>query len=287
MKAIVLFSGGLDSRLALKIMQEQKIPVLAVNYNFPFGSGCCNTDCSFNFTQKQGLKLKVFDCTKGKLFQEYLKVIRNPKFGRGTSMNPCIDCRMFILNHAKKLLKKDDFIVTGEVLNERPMSQHRKALDIVESTLKGRILRPLSAKLLPETIPEKKGIVDRKKLYSINGRSRKIQIELAKKFKIDYPTPAGGCLLCEEVFGSRLKQLFKKKKITPEDIDLLKIGRHFGDIVVGRNHGENLLLRKHKGRKFELKKEPGPTVLLQGTDVKKAKQLLLKYSKHKDTIIEL
>ncbi|UCD20590.1 MAG: 7-cyano-7-deazaguanine synthase [archaeon] len=161
-KAIVLISGGLDSRLALKIMQEQGIKILALNFKFPFGSSCCDTNCSFNFCQVQGIKLKVIDCTKGKLFQEYLNLVKKPKHGTGTAINPCIDCRIFILKKAKEIMKKEcyDFIVTGEVLGERPMSQYRKALDLVEkeSGLKGKILRPLSAKRLEETEPEKKRI---------------------------------------------------------------------------------------------------------------------------------
>lgn len=225
-------------------------------------------------------------------------MVANPKFGYGSAMNPCIDCRIFIINHTKKFLKPKDFIVTGEVLNERPMSQNYKALTLIEkeTKLEGKILRPLSAKLLPETIPEKTGLVDREKLLGISGRSRKKQIELAKYYKISYPSPAGGCLLCDKVFSERLKDLFKRKKIEsiePRDIALLRIGRHFFfseyKIIVGRNHEENLQLeklRKKKEKLFKFKSLPGPTVLLQGKinkeSIEKAKEFLLNYSKYKD-----
>lgn len=302
--AYVLFSGGLDSRLALKIMQEQqdnKFKIVALTFKFPFGSACCALD-AFNFCQTQGIKQKIIDCTKGKMFKKYLQIVAKPKFGYGSCMNPCIDCRIFILKEAKKFLKNGDFIVTGEVLNERPMSQNRRALQLIdkETKLSGRILRPLSAKLLEETIPEKNKLVKRDKLFDISGRSRKRQIELAKHYNISYPSPAGGCLLCEKVFASRLQDLFKRKpikKITPRDIELLKIGRHFFfpnfKIIVGRNHQENLRLKELRSKKekiFELKSKPGPTVLLQGKGKEaeeKAKEFVLKYSKHLDEVITL
>ena len=304
-----LFSGGLDSRLVLKIMQDQserekKFRIVALTFKFPFGSGCCQSDCSFNFTQTQGIEHRIIDCTQGTLFKKYLKTVQKPKFGHGSGINPCIDCRIFILNETKKLLKnKKDFIVTGEVLGERPMSQHRKAMETIdkETELKGKILRPLSAKLLEQTIPEKQGLIDSSKLFDLSGRSRKPQMELANHYKIDYPTPAGGCLLCEQVFAERLHDLFKRKevsKITPRDIQLLRIGRHFlfpdYDIIVGRKHDENVLLENLKDKKteklFMLISQPGPSVLLQGKITKesteKAKELLLEYSKNKEEIVE-
>ena len=244
MKALALLSGGLDSTLAAKLILDQGIEVVAINFTSPFclcGRGGCG---AVGVAKKFKIPLKTV-----KLGKDYLKIIKKPKFRYGKHMNPCIDCRIFMLKKAKAYAKKINasFIVTGDVLGERPMTQTRESLDIIEKEagLKGKILRPLSAKLLPETIPEKKGIVSRNKLHSINGRSRKIQIKLAKEFKINYPNPAGGCLLCEKIYGERLKQLFKrKKKISLKDIELLKIGRHFGDIIVGRNHQENLLLKE-------------------------------------------
>jgi tRNA-uridine 2-sulfurtransferase len=300
----VLFSGGLDSRLALKIMQEQqdnKFEIQVLYYQLPFLKDIRNE--IKKFCEEQNAKLKIFDCTKSKLFKKYLEIIKQPKFGHGSGINPCIDCRIFILEETKKLLKNDDFIVTGEVLNERPMSQYLKAMQKIdkETGLEGKILRPLSAKLLKKTIPEENKLIDRNNLLDISGRSRKPQIELAEKYKISYPSPAGGCLLCEQVFSERLRDLFKRKSlndITPRDINLLRIGRHFMfpeyKIIVGRNHNENLLLEKFRDKKsekiFTLISKPGPNVLLQGKGKEaeeKARELVLKYSKQKDKIIEL
>ncbi|MEM4152536.1 MAG: tRNA 4-thiouridine(8) synthase ThiI [Candidatus Pacearchaeota archaeon] len=280
-RCLALLSGGLDSRLAIKLMQQQGIDIIALYFSLPFGTGCCMPDCAFNFAQTQGIKLKIIDCTKGKLFQEYMALIRKPKYGYGSAINPCIDCRIFMLKKAKALMSKlkAQFIVTGEVLNERPMSQTRKMLDVVEkeSGLQGKLLRPLSAKLLPETEIEKQGLVDRNKLLDIQGRSRKKQIELAKKFEISFPTPAGGCLLCEKEFAKRLRDLFEhRKKIEPRDIELLKLGRHFrygkNKIIVGRNEQENKKLEAlaKKDFIFELKDFPGPVTLMQGRGTKKA-----------------
>ena len=133
-KCIVMFSGGLDSRLAVKIMQKRGFDVLAVFFKLPFGTGCCNEGCSFNFSQLQGIKLKVFDCTKGKLLQEYLKIIKEAKHGRGSSVNPCIDCRIFMLKEVKKFADKQKIksIATGEVIGQRPMSQQKKQISLIE-----------------------------------------------------------------------------------------------------------------------------------------------------------
>lgn len=287
-RILILFSGGLDSRLAIKILEEQA-DVECINFLLPFGSGCCNSHCSLNFCQKENLKLNIIDCTKGKLLQEYLKIIRKPKFGRGSCLNPCIDCRIFLLKKAREYADKNkiNIIATGEVLGERPMSQHKKALKLIEkeAKLKGRLLRPLSAKLLEETDAEKKGIIDRNKLEAISGRSRKKQIELADKFKINYPTPAGGCLLCEPEFCKKLNPLLNKK-ITELDIELLKIGRNFenNNIILGKNEAENLRLEKIKN-KFDgiliIPLEPGPSALIKDKKyLKEAKSLIKKYSKH-------
>jgi tRNA-specific 2-thiouridylase len=198
-------------------------------------------------------------------------------------MNPCIDCRIFILKEAKKYAKEIGaaFIFTGEVLGERPMSQHFSALQLVEeeSGLKGKILRPLSARLLPETVMEKKGLVDRGKLLCIRGRSRKPQIKLAEEFNIrDYPSPAGGCLLTCREYASKLRDLFKhKKRCSMADVSLLKVGRHFrfgkNKIVVGRNEAENKILTAQKTQNdcyFEVPNIGSPITVLQGAKTKKA-----------------
>jgi tRNA U34 2-thiouridine synthase MnmA/TrmU len=297
-KALVLLSGGLDSRLAAELLRQQGIQVKALHFVFPFGSGCCKSECSFKFTQLKGIPLQIIDCSSGKNFREYLKIVKKPKHGHGSAMNPCIDCRIFMLRKAAEIMKaeKADFVATGEVLNERPMSQRAGAMKLIEkeSRLQGKLLRPLSAKLLPETEAEMVGLVNRSKLLAINGRSRKQQIELAKKFKISYPAPAGGCLLCEKEFAKKLADLFKhKKKIFPEDIELLKIGRHFrfgnAKIIVGRNEKENKMLSALKGKKdlmFEVVGIPSPITLLScdGNEeaIKKAAQLTAYYSDAKN-----
>ena len=154
-KCIVMFSGGLDSRLAVKIMQEQGFEVVALFFKLPFGTGCCDEGCSFNFSQMNLINLKMIDCTKGEMLKKYLNTIKEAKHGTGAGINPCIDCRLFLLKEGKKIADdmKIDLIVTGEVLGERPMSQMMRGIKLVEekSGLTGRLLRPLSAKLLPET----------------------------------------------------------------------------------------------------------------------------------------
>ena len=289
-KALVLFSGGLDSILACKILEEQKIEVVPVFFkSYFFGPEIAEKSAKI-----LGLKLRVIDFSK-----EQLKIVKKPKFGRGSAMNPCLDCHILMLKKAKELMKKEkfDFVATGEVLGERPMSQNKKALELVEkeSSLKGYLLRPLSAKLLKETIPEKKGWVNREKLLDIQGRSRKRQIELAKKFKIKwYPQPAGGCILTDLEFGKKLKDLLKKyPEFDGNDVETLKVGRHFwkgnSKIIVGRNHQENLKLEALKRKKdiiIKMENYPGPTVLIRPYKSKisskilnTAKELIIRYSK--------
>ncbi|MEM4230531.1 MAG: 7-cyano-7-deazaguanine synthase [Candidatus Pacearchaeota archaeon] len=295
-KALVLFSGGLDSRLVIKILSEQldKKNIIALIFNLPFGS---RYEKSFNesleFCKQQGIKTKIINVTKGKFLQEYFKILKNPKYGYGSACNPCIDCHIWMLKKAKeyadKQSQKIEIIATGEVLGERPMSQNKKALDIIEQEagLKGRLLRPLSAKLLPETQAEKFGLIDRNKLFGIQGRSRKLQIGLAKKYDVSFPSPGGGCLLCEPDFCQKLKPLLEKEKIEEIDIALLKIGRHFenSNIVLGKNHQENLRLEeiynKYKQGILLVPEQPGPTAFVKDKKfIDKAKELIKKYSKH-------
>ncbi len=224
-KALALTSGGLDSILAAKLIEQQGIDVTAVCFKSAF-FGSKNAE---NMARQIGLKLIVVDFT-----EEHLEMTKKPKNGYGKNMNPCIDCHAMMFRHAGRMLKEleADFLVTGEVLNQRPMSQNRRALDIVleESGFRDKILRPLCALNLPETEMEKNGLVDRSKLMSISGKSRKIQMELAKTLGIkDYPSPAGGCLLTEPQFSDRLRDLYDhgKHAVTPHDIELLKLGRHF------------------------------------------------------------
>ena len=250
-KCIVMFSGGLDSRLAIKIMQEKGFDVLGVFFKLPFGTGCCNEESSFSFSQLQGIKLKIFDCTKGKFLSEYLEVIKKAEHGRGAGVNPCIDCRIFMLKKVKKFADKQKikFIVTGEVVGQRPMSQQKKQIGIIEKEagLKGRIIRPL---------------ID---FYNINGRQRKKQIALAKKFKIKYPNPAGGCLLCEKVLKNRLEILLKRG-MSEEEINLVGIGRHFmfgsNWVVLGRDERENKIIESSKAGKIIEFDYPAPSAVI-------------------------
>jgi tRNA U34 2-thiouridine synthase MnmA/TrmU len=277
-KALALLSGGLDSTLAVKLILNQGIDVKAVNFVTPFCI-CRKGGCGVSEVAKKfNMPLKIIS-----VGEDYLKVVRNPKHGYGKNMNPCIDCRIFMLKKAKKYAKEIGaaFIFTGEVLDERPMSQNRKALDIVEDEagLKGKILRPLSAKLLPKTEAEKMGWVDRNKLLDIRGRSRKRQIELAKQFGItDYLSPAGGCLLTCKEFANKLRDLFDhKKRVSLKDVQLLKFGRHFrfgrNKIIVGRNEAENKVLLQLKAAGdyyFEAQGCGSPITLLQGSKARVA-----------------
>jgi hypothetical protein len=278
-KALSLFSGGLDSILATRLILSQGIDVEAINFVHLFCSCKEESKCGAAEAAKQlGVPLKVLS-----VGNDYLRIVRKPKHGYGRNMNPCIDCRIFMLRKAKKYAKEIGvaFIFTGEVLDERPMSQHFKALKIIEeeSGLKGRLLRPLSAKLLPETIIEKKGLVKRDKLLGIRGRSRKPQINLAAEFNITYyPSPAGGCLLTCKEFANRLRDLFThKKRCSMADVALLKVGRHFrlgeNKIIVGRNEAENKVLTIKKARNdyyFEVPDFSSPITVLQGLKTKNA-----------------
>lgn len=247
-KAIALLSGGLDSILATRLILEEGIEVEALNFVTVFctctakGKTCL---AGKSAADNLGIKLKVFEVS-----QEFFEVIKSPKHGYGSNMNPCLDCRIFMFKKAAEYMKKTgaSFIVTGEVLGERPMSQRKDAMRIIErdSGLEGLIVRPLSAGLMKPSIPEKTGLVNREKLLSIKGRSRKPQIQLAKDLGInDYPCPAGGCLLTDPGFAARMRDLIKHTPdFTKNDAQLLKTGRHFrltkeAKLVVGRNEKEN------------------------------------------------
>ncbi len=251
MKAIALISGGLDSILAARIIKEEGITVLPLNFKIPF---CHNKkqgkpDDGVNSLVKNSLgkDLNVVDISS-----EFLSLLLNPKHGFGSNMNPCIDCKIFMLKKARELMPKwgAQFVVTGEVLGQRPMSQHRRALEIIEeeSGLSGLLLRPLCAGILAETLPEKNGWVKRDRLFKFSGRERRPQMELASKFNIiNYPNAAGGCLLTDKQFSLRLKDLIIHKSLNIGDVSLLKIGRHFrlnenAKLIVGRNEEENKLL---------------------------------------------
>ena len=293
-KALALFSGGLDSVLAMKLIIEQGVEVIALYIETGFG-GKKETKEKQKELEKIanqiGAKLKIVD-----IREKYIQnILFNPKYGYGKNFNPCIDCHAYMINIAKSLLDKMDahFIISGEVVGQRPMSQRVDALKKVNrlSEAEGLILRPLSAKLLPPTIPETKGWVDREKLLDISGRSREKQLELAKKYGIkDYSPPAGGCLLTEEYFSKKIKDLIEHDKMEVEDIDILKFGRHFrlpkgAKLVVSRNKDENDKLNSIESKKyikFTLS-IPGPISLISKEsnveDKKLAAKIALTYSK--------
>ena len=266
-KAVALFSGGLDSILAVKLIQEQGIEVKGVNFKTPF----FGLDQALITTKNLDMDLEIIDITK-----EILEILKNPIHGFGKNMNPCIDCHTLMFKKAGEYMTKigASFILSGEVLGERPMSQNRNSLSLIEreSGFKGRILRPLSALLLPETIPEKEGLVNKNKLLNISGRSRKRQMELAAKMNLkDYPSPAGGCKLTEPEFSKRLRDLFNQEKYFLEEIELLKLGRHFRlgrdiKLVVGRNKEENEQLKdffQEGDFLFKAKNLKGPISLIK------------------------
>lgn len=269
-KAIVMLSGGLDSRLIVKTMQRQEYEIIALYFKLPFSKD--NEKEIKEYCKKHKVRLKVFDYTKGKLLNEYLEIIKKPRHGRGTGINPCIDCRIFMLNKAREYADKHnvDIIATGEVLGQRPMSQHKKGLELVEadSKLKGRLIRPL---------------ID----LGIQGRRRDKQMKMAEKFKIDYPTPAGGCLLCESGLKKRFNFLIKRG-LNSEEIKLSNVGRHFVInncwIVLGRNEKENKIIEKLKTGKVILPKKIGPTAIIldkcKESTKEKVKKLIEAYSKN-------
>ncbi len=248
-KCVAMISGGLDSTLAAQLMLEQHIDVHGLYLSLSWG--CCDKDKAVAAARQLGIPLMVLS-----VGDAYLDVIRTPKYGYGSGMNPCIDCRMYMFRIAKRYMEEigAGFIVTGEVLGQRPMSQMRRPLELIEaeSDLEGLLLRPLSAQLLEPTLPELLGVVDRNRLLRVAGRSRQDQMLLALDRGItEYSTPAGGCLLTDEHFAKKTKDLFAHEaRPTTKDMELLTLGRHFRltpqtKLILGRNELENLLLEGH------------------------------------------
>ncbi len=269
-KALVLLSGGLDSMLAAKLLIEQGIEVVGVCLESNF----FNCGKAKKAVKNIGIELKIIDISK-----DLLRIVKNPPSGYGKHLNPCIDCHSMMIKKGAEIAKKEGYhiIATGEVLGQRPFSQHKEALARVVKLAGNEILRPLSAKLLPEIEAEKKGSVNRVKLLDISGRSRERQIKLAKKYNLtDYATPAGGCLLTDSGFCERLmKMLDWWPECTPLDVELLKYGRVFwlkhktGKrilVVVGRHKEDNENLERvaKKGDfMLELKEMMGPTTIIR------------------------
>lgn len=289
MRALSLFSGGLDSLLATRLIQEQGIEVIGVFFRTPFLA--IGTENKVKKMAKMvGIPLFVVF-----LGREYIELIKNPPHGYGENMNPCLDCHAMMAKKAKMLMEKlgAKFLITGEVVGERG-SQTRPYMRYIEkyAGLKDLILRPLSAKILPETIPEKEKWVNREKLLGISGRSRKPQFELAQKYGFkDFPTPSGGCLITDPTFCQRLKDAFEHGEDSLERIELLKYGRHFrlksgAKVVVARNDFESRKIKRlaiYGDYLIQCNKEKAPLTLLIGdeNDLEEAIKYCIKYSKMK------
>ncbi len=276
-KAVVLMSGGLDSTLAAKLLQEQGVEVVGVH----FSTGFCVSDHKratapadadpaklrhegLRAGADLGVPVEIVD-----LSGDYLEVVFNPKHGYGAHMNPCIDCRAHMLKKAKAIMEREraDFVATGEVLGQRPMSQRRDPMRVIEreSGLEGRLVRPLSALRLPPTEPEKEGLLDREKLLGLQGRGRRKQMDLIEEKGItDYPAPAGGCcFLTDENYARKFRDKMAhrgKERIGWEDVALLKLGRHFRvsprlKLIVGRVEAENDFLERYAAGRVRLEAE--------------------------------
>lgn len=293
-KVVALLSGGLDSQLAVRMMQEQGFDVSAVAIKTPFCDFDCGRGCGFEIRERaDDLNVNLKTVYLG---DEYIEMLKHPKHGIGAGFNPCVDCRSMMFEAAKKHMNEigAEFIISGEVLGQRPMSQHAPALRTIEKDtgLLGKIVRPLSAGLLPETDPEKEGLIKRENLGMIKGRTRKAQLEMAKKYGIENPPNAGGgCLLTDPAFGLRAKDLFEHiENPTINDIDLLKIGRHLRldeetKLVVGRNKDENEMIKAialPDDVLLEARDHMGPVSILRGKNADKhisfASSVTLRYS---------
>lgn len=290
LRAVGLMSGGLDSTLAARVLKDQGVEVIGLNFN----TGFCTYDHHRaiarkgedprrlrNLAMQAGaeaeVEVRIIDVA-----EEYLEMVKHPKHGYGVAANPCIDCRIFMLNKAKEVAEKEgaEIVFTGEVLGQRPMSQHRNALQMIEKEtgLKGRLLRPLSARHLPPTSAEQEGRLDREKLLDIKGRSRREQERIADQLGIEeYPQPSGGCcFLADRNFGRKFHDLMREetsmgRKVGRDEILLLKVGRHFRlspsvKAIVGRDEAENNFLERFRAGRWRLGAldHLGPVTLVMG-----------------------
>ncbi len=306
--ALSLFSGGLDSILASRVVAAQGITVLAIKFVSPFFDYSILRDPQ-GYTKKikelYNIDVVVEDITK-----PYLQLLHQPVHGFGKNFNPCIDCKIFMFKRARKMMKElgASFLISGEVIGQRPMSQRRDTLNIIERDSGNRsiLLRPLSAKLLTPTAAEEEGLIDREKLLNFSGRGRSRQIALAVEFGIsEFPAPAGGCRLADPILSKRIARIYNGDFVlTPDDIDsfdvlCLMTGRQFllpggGWLVVGRDEKDNLQLaefRQEDDILICMDDHPGPTALLRRTatlyedgdtllaDLELAKKLVVRYAK--------
>lgn len=276
-KAVALYSGGLDSTLAVLVMLKQGVEVTAITFLNHFGCDISDkSSCSkdpFAASVKFGFQVKL-----SHLSGKFLDIVKNPRYGHGKNMNPCVDCRILMLKEAREFMKLlgADFLITGEVLGQRPMSQRKECFPMIDKAadVKGLVLRPLSGRLLPATIPEESGLIKRDSLHDFNGRTRKPQMALAEEFGLtEYPSPAGGCLLTEPNYSYKLKDLLDHNR-DPEykDINFLRAGRHFRysadcKIIIGRHREENQIIKSLADPDDYLLKVEGfgsPTTVLLG-----------------------
>lgn len=307
--ALGLVSGGLDSLISVMLIKSQGVDVIGVNYEIGFSQEIVRSEVdpgipvidqvkerAESISRLLGVPVRGID-----LSDEYLKILFLPRHGYGANINPCVDCRIFMLKKARDIMREleADFIFTGEVLGQRPMSQRRDTMNVVErdSGLRGLLLRPLSAKLLRPTIPEKNGWIDREEMLDLAGRSRKRQLELARQWGVTgFEQPAGGCLLTDENYARRVKDYFKylqPDSVEHSDMVLLTVGRHLRlsrkvKIIVGRNSGENNYIKREWEGYWILDTVdlPGPTVLIQGEaqdgDIEMAAAITARYSDGND-----
>jgi tRNA U34 2-thiouridine synthase MnmA/TrmU len=282
-KALALFSGGLDSILAARVVMAQGVEVLAVQFVTPFFNYDILADVDAHkalMLEKYGICVQVEDISHG-----YLKLLHNPEHGFGKNFNPCIDCKIMMFKRAKVMLDEcgASFLISGEVLGQRPMSQRRDTMNVIErdSGTRSLLLRPLCAQLMKETEPELRGWVDRSKLLRMSGRGRSAQIALAKEFGIrDYPTPAGGCILADPILSSRIKQLYSGQSILEAaqvsvlDVRGLLVGRQMllpggGWLILGRDAQDNERLERlvqAGDAMLRMEDWPGPTAVLKKAD---------------------
>ncbi len=308
-KAVALISGGLDSLLAARMVMDQGIHVEGIN----FFTGFCveghthairkqdrnrpKRNNALWSAEQLGIKLHILD-----IIDEYKDVVINPKHGYGANLNPCLDCKIFMVNKARQWMDQHgfDFIITGEVIGQRPMSQRKDTMPVVarDSGAEDRLVRPLCAKNLPPTLPEREGWLDRDTLHGFNGRSRKPQIALAARYGFeDFAQPAGGCcFLTDRQYSVKLADLWKtrgSRDYELDDIMLLKVGRHLRPrphfkMIVGREEGENRFLEGYRKRFVHLlpTSHLGPLVLLDGEvdaeDIELAARLTARFSKGRD-----
>lgn len=287
-KGFSLLSGGLDSQLAVRVLQRAGAEVTGICFETPFFSAASARKAAAAL----GVELEVVDFT-----DDEIALVENPPHGFGGAMNPCIDCHAAMIRRAGGMMEARgwDFVATGEVMGQRPMSQNRQSLGVVakSSGLAGRLVRPLSALLLEPTVPETEGILDRGRMLDIQGRSRDRQLALAKEFGIsDYPSPAGGCKLTEEGYGRKLRDLLEHEGLRERRlVELLAVGRHFRlpdgtGLIVGRDRNDNAILKEEQERGVIVTSGglPGPTALLIGgpktpADLERAQRIVLAYTK--------